>query len=498
MRLSKRIKAFFSKQSSRASTVFHHRSPFFRHSSSVMDNFPPELICQVFRLAVEDASSTDISALLAISGTCKKWRTISTDDSQLWARINLSFTSLASDLSRAVAFLLRSKRYPLTICLDLRDPFWDFDEDNHRFGWQDMEAMMRMLVIHADRWRSFTLLTDTWSPIFTFLWYSRHVTSMPLLETLSLSRCNIFLAAAGQTFQPLALRQPISLFGGILPDALRRVSFVGVHIDWDSASLKNLEHLELKYIVSDVAPTIVQLQRIFDLSPNLNYLAIHGAIPRDLHDHSTSLDVQISLSQLKSLSLGFLTPSDATKLFSLLNLPQITEIVLDDISAILTPDTIHDSTPLFQTLIDRQQFRFQDLQSLQLIGIRCDTKILTTFLGELHSISTLSLSNMPNDVLQSLGILGAETRPIGPEYICQALRKLHCQDADPEVLIAVVRSRADHVGLQPLEKVSLEFARRPAPEFFSTVYKQLADLGIIVIQRMARASQFSTAPSSFV
>lgn len=462
-----------------------------------MENFPPELISQVFRFAAEDASSTDIPTLIAITGTCKQWRAIGIDDGQLWKRINICFTNLARDLSRAVVFLLRSKEYPLTIYLDMRDPSWDFDEDSHRFGWQDMEAIMRMLVVHAYRWRSFTLLTDTWSPIFTFLWYSRHAVSVPLLETLSLSRCNMFLAGAGHTFQPIVLRQPVNIFGGFRPDLLRSVSFVGVHVEWESISFQNLERLELKYMTGDVAPSVQQLRRILGLSPGLKYLTIHGAIPRDLDNDTTSFDEQISLSHLTSLSLGFLMQSDATRLLSLLQVPQLKELILDDLSAVLSPDTIHDSTPFFQTLIGRQQFRFQDLQSLQLIDIRCNTDVLTQFLGEFHSISKLSLHNMPNDVLQSLDILSAETRTTGPEYICQALRELHCQDVDPEVLIAVVRSRKGHAGLQSLEKVSLEFTRRSAPNFFSSTYRELADLGVVVMQRVTRASQFSTTSSSF-
>ncbi len=109
------------------------------------------------------------------------------------------------------------------------------------------EPIMRLFLVHVMRWRQFDLLADTWSPIFTFLWYTRHVKAAPALETLALSRCNLYLAAQGNRFHPVPLRQPLPFFGGVFLPSLRSVSLIGVHIDWEQPSLRNLSELQLKF-----------------------------------------------------------------------------------------------------------------------------------------------------------------------------------------------------------------------------------------------------------
>jgi len=125
---------------------------------------------------------------------------------------------------------------------------------------------------HAHRWRRFELLTDTWAPIFIFLWYTKHVEveSAPLLEAVSLSWCNLYFAARGQVFRPISLRQPIQFLGGV---RLTSVSLVGVHINWNQPSLRNLTNLELKFHASDVMPNIQQFTAIPEACPSLRSIA---------------------------------------------------------------------------------------------------------------------------------------------------------------------------------------------------------------------------------
>ena len=114
-----------------------------------------------------------------------------------------------------------------------------------------MEAVIRLLLPHVTRWQRFELLTDTWAPIFTFLWYTRRVESAPMLRSIALSRGNTYFAAEGQGFEPATLKQPVPLFGDIALDNLREVSFAGVHVDWSKSALRNLVAFELKYHARD-------------------------------------------------------------------------------------------------------------------------------------------------------------------------------------------------------------------------------------------------------
>lgn len=90
--------------------------------------------------------------------------------------------------------LSRSKASPLDVCLDLRDPEWDweydFDESSHVFTVEDMDILLSILVPHASRWRTCELLSDTWAPIHAFLSRTQSV-ALPILEKLSLARCNV-------------------------------------------------------------------------------------------------------------------------------------------------------------------------------------------------------------------------------------------------------------------------------------------------------------------
>ncbi|TFK33159.1 hypothetical protein BDQ12DRAFT_658357, partial [Crucibulum laeve] len=218
---------------------------FSRRSYSSIERLPNELLVSIFQMVVQGKHNRCHATFspLTVSHVCCRWRHLALITGSLWTSLTLTYPASAPQLSRTATWLYRSRSYPLDIFLDFRDPFWDWQELSHSFGWQEMEGIMRILLVHVQRWRSFELLVDTWSPIFTFLWYTRRVQSAPLLETLSLSRCNAYLASKGQIFQPAALRQPMPLFGGLLFDRLQDVFLVGVHLDWSNSSLRNLSEL---------------------------------------------------------------------------------------------------------------------------------------------------------------------------------------------------------------------------------------------------------------
>ena len=117
-------------------------------------------------------------------------------------------------------------------------PLWNWEEESHQVHLQlmHMAPILELLLTHVERWCHFELLADLWGPIYFFLWSTRHVKAAPLLRSLSLSRCNAYFVSRGAAFQPDQWKDSIPLFGGLALDALRNVSLVGVHIDWDTSS----------------------------------------------------------------------------------------------------------------------------------------------------------------------------------------------------------------------------------------------------------------------
>ncbi|KAJ7478079.1 hypothetical protein FB451DRAFT_1395881 [Mycena latifolia] len=359
------------------------RAPLLKQSMSVhgclslrgrteLDRLPNELLSAIFILAIEqdfhDESDPLTTSPTTISHICRRWRQVALTTGALWTKIVLTFPASDQQLTRTLTWLARSKTYALDILLDFRDPNWDWDEDTHGFRWGDMEAVLRLLVPSAPRWRSFELLTDTWAPIFAFLAQTRAVgPSLERLEQLHLARCNAYFAAKGVVFEPTALSQHLPLFGGAAADVprLAELRLTGVHIDWAAPPLADLTKLELKYQAADVMPSVAQLVHILASCPNLEALAIVGSGPQfpaagggtlgggallsAVHRGSAEPGI-IKLGRLTAFTFGFVDVNCAVQLLSLLDLPAVCDLSLEDVSASLQHEAPDDASPLLDWL----------------------------------------------------------------------------------------------------------------------------------------------------
>ncbi|KAF8956240.1 hypothetical protein BDZ97DRAFT_201055 [Flammula alnicola] len=504
MNITSRLRGFFSNHAPRASAMFRRRSSTTRTAATV-HTLPDELLLHIFSTIANDPTTNPVTISI-ITHVCTHWRQIAIADGSLWTRIILTFPVYPRHISFVVACLARSANYPLNILLDFRDPAWDWNEDTHSFRWQDMEPILRLLLVHVQRWRRFDLLTDTWLPIFTFLWYTRRVESAPMLETLSLSRCNLYLAARGQIFQPVSLRQPIQLFGGIALQRLRSVSLIGVHIDWKQPSLRNLTHLELKYQASDVMPTLEQFESIFNACPCLLRLAIYGWGP--ILDPSTPLQrARLCLPNLATFSFGFLHVPYSLRLLSLLSFPSLKELVLEDVSRVVTPIDVLDASPLIHWLASPNQpttnqstapFPLHRLHSVELHGTRCRAAEMASFFHRLASLIRLGFYDTSDDLLCLLippsNIY--HQGDMGQGSLCPQLRELHCQDMDPDAVINVLSSRAAMRSLPPLQKASIDFVRKSSPSLDSPTHTRLINAGIEIQGKSGSDSSESGSPTS--
>ncbi|KAF8148639.1 hypothetical protein B0H34DRAFT_758364 [Crassisporium funariophilum] len=487
MKIASRIRSFVSSHIPRASLSILRRSSTTRKVSCPMDRLPNELLTYIFLLTANDAGESPIFSS-TISHVCARWRQVALSTGGLWGRIVLTFPITASQLSCASAWLARSRASPLDILLDLRDSAWEWEEDTHRFRWQDMQPILSLFIVHVVRWRKFEILSDTWLPIFTFLWYTRGVEAAPFLETLSLSRCNAFYASRGQVFQPTSLRPAIQLFGGIALNRLRDVTLVGVHIDWSQPSLRNLTHLELRYQAADVMPTLTQFHNIVLACQCLVHLSIIGWGPQ----LENSIPVTLQLPSLTRFTFGYMDTNYAIKFLSLFDFPSLEEFVLEDISSIINPVDVLDATPVLEWLASSHQqsqdlpfssprLPFHIIRTVEFHGIRSHGQTFVQFLRKFPSLTRLGCYHISDDALLAL-IPTAHN-----DLVCPALAELHCQDVvNVEVLIAVVSSRVGPA--HPLQKVTLEFVRNPAPSPGSGNYTRLISKGIHVIGRSGSES----------
>ncbi|KAG2024051.1 hypothetical protein CC2G_001648 [Coprinopsis cinerea AmutBmut pab1-1] len=266
MKIFLRIRNFISSRLRRRHSLHIVRHP--------MDQLPNEILAYIFALIILDPSENP-AFVSKLGQVCSRWRALVVSTASLWSRIVLAYPMNNPQLVYAAIALERSAAHPLDILLDCRDPEWDWEEETHNFQGTHMQSILPLILPHSSRWKKIEVLSDTWAPVHAFLQATQE-TPLPILESASLSRCNAYFAAPGETFQPESMRSPIALFGGRSLQSLRDVSLVGVHVDWDKSALVHLRRLEFKYHSRDVMPTIHQFLRILGQCPDLLELSIVG------------------------------------------------------------------------------------------------------------------------------------------------------------------------------------------------------------------------------
>ena len=489
MSIVSRIRTFFVKFSRRRSAIRLQPGTM----KSPTDRLPNELLSYIFLLIAHDPTEAHLFPS-TLSHVSSQWREVALATGGLWTRIVMSFPITAQQISCCKTYLSRSGVYPLDILLDLRDPAWDWEEESHKFRWQDMEPLLRIFLDHVGRWKRIQILTDTWAPIFTFLWYTRQIDSAPMLQTISLSRCNAYFASRGQTFQPTALRQPIQLFAGAL-ESLRTVSLVGVHVNWAQSSLRNLSSLELKYHASDVMPTLDQFRDILASCPGLLRLSIIGWGPiLDDQTRDKNRGISIRVPLLQQFSFGFLDTEYAIHFLSLLEFPSLVELCLEDVSKTINPLEQLNSTPVLEWFARTNEsslssssslnpFPLEHIRSVEFHGVHSNENIFAHFFQKLPTLKRLGCYDISDDALRALLPQNAQPphRSGQALCLCPSLTELYFQDVNPEAVIDLVASRAYVGSATPFHKVTLEFVRIPKPLPGSAVQMRLANTGIDVI-----------------
>ena len=452
----------------------------------MVHTLPEDVLATVFSFA--DNPISNRHTLIHLTHVCSWWRQVALTHSTLWSTITLFHPLSKSCIIRTRLFLQRSAQAPLTIRLDFRDPNWDWGRSydtggksrSHRVGWQESELVLQLFLEHVSRWKEMVILTDTWSPIFTFLWYMEGagVQSEPKqLERLELVRCNAYFARPNQRFAPENLKSPKSLFGQWPLPSLRHVALSATHIVWSPPPFTNLVSLEIKAMASDVQPTLDEFRQMIHASPTLQTFAIAGSVASlDIADGSLlekmSREDPILFPSLVRFSLEVSSVTYATALLSTFHFTKLETLHLEDIRPLLFDGqaiSLDSIDPVLYCLSNNpRQFSFACVRSLGLSNIHSTPSAASRFFSTLPALHTLSIKG------GSSGCIGTLRDPA----ICSSLQRVECGQVDPEAMLPMAKAR-------PGTKIALNVIRADTgPPLGKSMAADLLCAGVEVVERV--------------
>ncbi|KAI0746267.1 hypothetical protein C8Q80DRAFT_1337305, partial [Daedaleopsis nitida] len=332
------------------------------------------------------SSGTSPDVLAAVN---RHWREVAIGTPQLWTRICVTIGDVmrgGAPFSVVSRYVSRSGKCPLDIYIDGRDPDWDFSETDsvgavispyidelydytHPFRVEHMHHVLNILIPHVRRFRSLAVLTDRWAPMQTaldclsmeipaFVSAPRPLpSSLPLLESLVLMRCNEFVSYHSE-FSPADQKDPGFLpFSALLRDAddpasepvlpgLKKLVLSGVHTEWSalprllpppqSPSPSPLETLDMSYHCTEVRPSERDFRALLARCPKLRTLSLRVSGPRSPDSADTCSTAQgaspVPLPHLERVTLGYDDPYAAAAVLDLLAAPGVAQLTLEDAS----------------------------------------------------------------------------------------------------------------------------------------------------------------------
>ncbi|PFH46904.1 hypothetical protein AMATHDRAFT_68850 [Amanita thiersii Skay4041] len=460
-------------------------------ATPTVHRLPNELLLYIFHLAVsfnEDVDVEPISPLL-LTKVCRRWEHVTVSNRSLWSNIIMVYPLTSTRAIETDVLLLKSQHYPLDIYLDFRDPDWNregSEEPNDEVR-QHLLAVLQKLLRHVSRWRRLTVLTDTWFSMLAFL-ASIHSSAKaaPTLQAINLSCCTGFFMGAAEAFYPQYLKHRIPLFAGMDLPQLRQVSLTGVFLDWERSRLTDLTELELKYQAGDVMPTLGDFDQILRGCPRLDKLSIVGwgfqtgkgefgsaenASSNNKQCYTIPPHEPVTLEHLTSFSLGLVNESHAMKLLSLLRLPALRDLYLEDVGSFSVFQIGHDSSSLLNhvsrlssrrpctSVANGSAAHFGQVRSLELRGVWADQQTFENFFGCMTGLKSLSLRSTSNTALLALASShpardGEENKGIA--MACGDLEELSCEWMENEDIVSTVAARAKNPQVKKLQSLIIE------------------------------------------
>lgn len=291
-----------------------------------------------------------------------------------------------------------------------------------------MHHVLNILLPHVRRFRSLAILTDRWAPMQTALdCLSMEISafvsapsplpsSLPMLETLVLMRCNEFVSYHSE-FSPADRKDPTYLpFSALLhnPDSagpvlpgLKKLQLSGVHMHWPSLPLllhqqhSPLETLDLSYHCSEVRPSERDFRALLERCPKLRTLNVRVSGPKSPDSayscRTAPEEDTLSMPALETVILGYDDPYTAATMLDMLDAPNVRHLMLEDSSC---PEDRSDATPLLQACtVSSVHARlgmppFPRVAALSLHRVDASAETFEALYGALPALRSLSVSQM--------------------------------------------------------------------------------------------------------
>jgi hypothetical protein len=189
-----------------------------------------------------------------------------------------------------------------------------------------------------------------------------HITTLgaPLLESLTLMRCNDFVSFSPE-FRPRHLVRPaflqrkkktkdaaagvVAAVGVDVMPRLKHLTLKGVHVDWmaladalDASQVGGLSSLSLASHSAQVRPSCVAFRRLLGASPGMEVLSVCGSGPVvSSTTTATASGVveesseKVRLGNLQKLVVGYRSVAEARKVFGSIS-GVVKEVVVEDVS----------------------------------------------------------------------------------------------------------------------------------------------------------------------
>ena len=290
------------------------------------------------------------------------------------------------------------------------------------FTSEHMNTVFTLLLPHLSRWKSLSILTDCWAPMYTALTAINPLITRfgaPLLESLSLMRCNDLISFS-PIFQPQQLKEPEFLTRGgqnlecpsnMMIPSLKYLLLRGVHVNWGSlgdilsTSETGLTCLVLGSHSDEVRPSRNQLFKILSSSIGLRKLVLSASGP------STSSAVQndrASLPHLRNLTIGYRTAMEGLVALELINAPCTEELVLEDATHVADLNDIN-AAPLLSYFgtgqfvgTHQNGLPFPLLKRLTLTRVKTCSQSFRAFFSSLSNLQHLELKRMSMEAIHAL------------------------------------------------------------------------------------------------
>ena len=414
-----------------------------------------------------------------VSHICRRWRSAALGTHNLWTTVAFG-PSL--NIEKAKAFINRSNGLPLAITIDCtvedddlerldaaqKDVFKeDLDRPKRYLSQLELHVILDILSPEVYHWGKFIFYGSTYDYVERLMLGLRVMPMAPVLESFQVyiysDDCGDYEVYPGSDITSYLP------FHGEAPN-LKEAVFWGIHIDWEGAVpnfLRGLRVLELSYLTKDVRPSYSTFAQIVKNSPELHTLTLTLAGP--VLANGVAFDSEegwgretLDIPSLREFALQFHDPPYASALIQHLNMPNVTNLVLDFEDG--------DYSDFVQTLAKpikgQKQSILQHITHLEISGLPCNDASVEVLLSQLTVLQSLKLKLFgPEEEVIFAKLIEPRASTIGsardtPATPSEVLRKVFCPkleelttSVETDDLKCLITSRREAGA--PLKRVNL-------------------------------------------